>query len=210
MKTKIKRNREIARKLEISLFCGLIISVLLSIISFGASCGEIRQDVLRMHVIANSDSAEDQAVKLKVRDAVLEAGEDLFDGTLTAEGAEQVLDSDIERLQNAAQNVLTENGFDYGVRVEIGKDYFNTRTYDGEVTLPAGEYEAVRVILGEGKGQNWWCVMFPPMCLPAAEADTEISDVLTQNEEDVVKSNPKYEARFKIVELFENFYRKIK
>lgn len=210
MKTKIKRNREIARKLEISLFCGLIISVLLSIISFGASCGEIRQDVLRMHVIANSDSAEDQAVKLKVRDAVLEAGEDLFDGTLTAEGAEQVLDSDIERLQNAAQNVLTENGFDYGVRVEIGKDYFNTRTYDGEVTLPAGEYEAVRVILGEGQGQNWWCVMFPPMCLPAAEADTEISDVLTQNEEDVVKSNPKYEARFKIVELFENFYRKIK
>ena len=210
MKTKIKRNREIARKLEISLFCGLIISVLLSIISFGASCGEIRQDVLRMHVIANSDSTEDQAVKLKVRDAVLEAGEDLFDGTLTAEGAEQVLDSDIERLQNAAQNVLTENGFDYGVRVEIGKDYFNTRTYDGEVTLPAGEYEAVRVILGEGKGQNWWCVMFPPMCLPAAEADTEISDVLTQNEEDVVKSNPKYEARFKIVELFENFYRKIK
>lgn len=210
MKTKIKRNREIARKLEISLFCGLVISVLLSIISFGASCGEIRQDVLRMHVIANSDSVEDQAVKLKVRDAVLEAGEDLFDGTLTAEGAEQVLDSDIERLQNAAQNVLTENGFDYGVRVEIGKDYFNTRTYDGEVTLPAGEYEAVRVILGEGKGQNWWCVMFPPMCLPAAEADTEISDVLTQNEEDVVKSNPKYEARFKIVELFENFYRKIK
>lgn len=210
MKTKIKRNREIARKLEISLFCGLIISVLLSIISFGASCGEIRQDVLRMHVIANSDSAEDQAVKLKVRDAVLEAGEDLFDGTLTAEGVEQVLDSDIERLQNAAQNVLTENGFDYGVRVEIGKDYFNTRTYDGEVTLPAGEYEAVRVILGEGQGQNWWCVMFPPMCLPAAEADTEISDVLTQNEEDVVKSNPKYEARFKIVELFENFYRKIK
>lgn len=210
MKTKIKRNREIARKLEISLFCGLVISVLLSIISFGASCGEIRQDVLRMHVIANSDSAEDQAVKLKVRDAVLEAGEDLFDGTLTAEGAEQVLDSDIERLKNAAQTVLTENGFDYGVRVEIGKDYFNTRTYDGEVTLPAGEYEAVRVILGEGQGQNWWCVMFPPMCLPAAEADTEISDVLTQNEEDVVKSNPKYEARFKIVELFENFYRKIK
>ena len=210
MKTKIKRNREIARKLEISLFCGLIISVLLSIISFGASCGEIRQDVLRMHVIANSDSAEDQAVKLKVRDAVLEAGEDLFDGTLTAEGAEQVLDSDIERLQNAARTVLAENGFDYGVRVEIGKDYFNTRTYDGEVTLPAGEYEAVRVILGEGKGQNWWCVMFPPMCLPAAEADTEISDVLTKNEEDVVKSNPKYEARFKIVELFENFYRKIK
>lgn len=210
MKTKIKRNREVARKLEISLFCGLVISILLSIISFGASCGEIRQDVLRMHVIANSDSVEDQAVKLKVRDAVLEAGEDLFDGTLTAEGAEQMLDSDIERLQNAAQTVLTENGFVYGVRVEIGKDYFNTRTYDGEVTLPAGEYEAVRVILGEGKGQNWWCVMFPPMCLPAAEADTEISDVLTKNEEDVVKSNPKYEARFKIVELFENFYRKIK
>ena len=204
------KTKETRRKLELSLFCGLLIAVLLSITSFGASCGNIRKEVLRMHIIANSDSAEDQAVKLKVRDAVLEAGKDLFDGSLTADEAEHVLASDKQALQNAAETVLRENGFSYGVRVEIGRDFFNTRTYDGKVTLPAGEYEAVRVILGEGKGQNWWCVMFPPLCLPAAEAQADIGDVLPENEAEITEHNPRYEARFKIIEIFEKLAEKTK
>ena len=121
-----------------------------------------------MHVIANSDTAEDQALKLKVRDAVLETGKTLFDGSMTAADAELVLDSEKAELQKAAETVIRENGFDYGVRVEIGKDFFNTRTYDEKVTLPAGTYEAVRVIIGEGAGQNWWCVVFPPLCAAAS------------------------------------------
>lgn len=199
---KPKHNERI-RKLEISLLCGMIIAVLLSITSFGASCGNIRQNVLRMHVIANSDSEADQALKLKVRDAVLLEGGALFDGTMTADDAQNVLESDKARLCEAAQRVITENGFDYGVKIEIGKDFFPTRTYDGTVTLPAGQYEAVRVIIGEGKGQNWWCVMFPPLCLPAAEAEADIGDVLDEREQKLVESNPKYEARFKIIEIFE-------
>lgn len=191
------------RKLEISLFCGLVIAVLLSVTSFGVSCGNIRRDVLRMHVIANSDSETDQALKLKVRDAVLQEGGALFDGTMTAADAESVLESDKARLCEVAQRVIAENGFDYGVTVEIGKDFFPTRTYDDTVTLPAGEYEAVRVIIGEGKGQNWWCVMFPPLCLPAAEAEADIGDVLDEREQRVVESDPRYEARFKIIEIFE-------
>ncbi len=202
------KKKETRRKLELSLFCGLLIAVLLSITSFGASCGNIRKEVLRMHVIANSDSEADQAVKLQVRDAVLAAGKDLFDGTLTADETETVLESDKQVLQNAAETVLRENGFDYGVRVEIGKDFFSTRTYDGSVTLPAGEYEAVRVILGEGKGQNWWCVMFPPLCLPAAEADAELQNVLPENEVQITERNPRYEARFKIIEIFEKLAEK--
>ncbi|MGN0570630.1 MAG: stage II sporulation protein R [Candidatus Fimenecus sp.] len=204
------RKKETRRKLELSLLCGLIIAVVLSVTSFGASCGNIRNEVLRMHVIANSDSDEDQAVKLKVRDAVLAAGEELFDGSLTADEAETVLDSEKQVLQQAAETVLRENGFSYGVRVEIGKDFFSTRTYDGKVTLPAGEYEAVRVILGEGKGQNWWCVMFPPLCLPAAEAQAEMDDVLSEKEADITGRNPRYEARFKIIELFEKLSEKTK
>lgn len=204
------KQKETRRKLELSVLCGLIIAVLLSITSFGASCKHIRNAVLRMHVIANSDSAEDQAVKLKVRDAVLAAGKDVFDGSVTAADAETVLDSEKQVLQTAAETVLRENGFDYGVRVEIGKDFFNTRTYDGKVTLPAGEYEAVRVILGEGNGQNWWCVMFPPLCLPAAEADAEIGDVLPKNEAEITERNPRYEARFKIIEIFEKLSEKTK
>ncbi|MGN0520238.1 MAG: stage II sporulation protein R [Candidatus Fimenecus sp.] len=202
------KQKEIRRKLELSLLCGLVIAVVLSVTSFGASCGNIRNEVLRMHVIANSDSEEDQAVKLKVRDAVLAAGEELFDGSLTAAEAETVLDSEKQALQQAAETVLRENGFSYGVRVEIGKDFFNTRTYDGKVTLPAGEYEAVRVILGEGKGQNWWCVMFPPLCLPAAEAEAGMRDVLPENEAEITERNPRYEARFKIIELFEKLSEK--
>lgn len=204
------RKKETRRKLELSLFCGLVIAVMLSVTSFGASCGHIRNAVLRMHVIANSDTEEDQAVKLQVRDAVLKAGKELFDGSLTAAEAETVLDSEKQMLQQAAETVLRENGFSYGARVEIGKDYFNTRTYDGKVTLPAGEYEAVRVILGEGAGQNWWCVMFPPLCLPAAEAETEIEDVLSERETEITARNPRYEARFKIVEIFEKLSAKTK
>lgn len=206
----IFQKKENRRKLELSLFCGLFIAVLLSITSFGASCGEIRQNVLRMHVIANSDSESDQTLKLQVRDAVLAEGKELFDGSLTAEQAENILDSDKERLRAAAESVIRENGYDYNVTVEIGKDFFTTRTYDGRVTLPAGEYEAVRVIIGEGKGQNWWCVMFPPLCLPAAEAEADIGDVLSDREERLVESDPKYEARFKIIEIFEKIAEKAK
>lgn len=198
------------QKIELSVFCGLLIAVLLSVTSFGASCGNIRNSVLRMHIIANSDSTEDQAVKLQVRDAVLAAGKDLFDGSLTAADAENILESDKQALQSAAETVLRENGFSYGVRVEIGKDFFNTRTYDEKVTLPAGEYEAVRVILGEGKGKNWWCVMFPPLCLPAAEADAQMEDVLPENEAEITENRPQYEARFKIIELFEKLSEKAK
>lgn len=206
----IFQKKENRRKLELSLFCGLVIAVLFSVTSFGASCGEIRQNVLRMHVIANSDSEADQTLKLQVRDAVLAEGKELFDGSLTAEQAENILDSDKERLRAAAESVIRENGYDYNVTVEIGKDFFTTRTYDGRVTLPAGEYEAVRVIIGEGKGQNWWCVMFPPLCLPAAEAETDIGDVLSDREERLVESDPKYEARFKIIEIFEKIAEKAK
>lgn len=208
----MQKNRTLSKiqKTELSVFCGLLIAVLLSVTSFGASCGNIRNSVLRMHVIANSDSTEDQAVKLKVRDAVLEAGKNLFDGSLTAADAETVLESDKQALQSAAETVLRENGFSYDVRVEIGKDFFNTRTYDDKVTLPAGEYEAVRVILGEGKGQNWWCVMFPPLCLPAAEADATMEDVLPENEAEITERRPQYEARFKIIELFEKLSEKAK
>ena len=210
IKRKFRLTKETRRKAELSVLCGLLIAGLLSVTSFGAVCGQVREDVLRMHVIANSDSEADQAVKLKVRDAVLEAGGALFDGSMTVEDAQQVLQSDIDRLQNAAEEVLAEYGMDYGVTVEIGQDFFATRTYDDAVTLPAGVYTAVRVILGNGEGQNWWCVMFPPLCLPAAEGEATLDDALTDAEEDVVTRSPRFEARFKIVELFEKIAEKIR
>lgn len=198
------------KRLEISILLGLVITIILSTVSFAADCKNIRQSVLRMHVIANSDSQEDQDLKYKVRDAVLAAGKEYFDGSIDCTQAEEILLPNKEKLTEVAKQVIKENGFDYDVEIEIGKDYFNTRTYDNSITLPAGEYEAVRVIIGEGSGKNWWCVMFPPMCLPAAESDVQIDDVLSQEETKIVKSNPKYEPRFKIIELFEKISENMK
>ena len=154
------KTEKLIRRFEISLAAAFVITSIFSFVSFAASCSDVRRDVLRMHVIANSDSDEDQILKLKVRDAVLNEGKEIFDGSLTSANAEKLLIPQKERLEETAREVIRKNGFDYDVRLEIGKDFFSTRTYDDRITLPAGEYEAVRVIIGEGKGKNW--------CIPAA------------------------------------------
>lgn len=190
---------------ELAVLTAFIITCVVSTMSFASACEDIRSSVLRMHVVANSDSEEDQCLKLKVRDAVLEAGKEYFDNSESAAQAEEKLIPVKDELEKVAQKVVEENGYDYDVKVNIGNAYFPTKTYDGEVTLPAGEYEAVNVIIGSGQGHNWWCVMFPPMCLPAAESDTELDEVLSEREYEIVKSNPKFEPRFKIVEWYEKF-----
>lgn len=122
-----------------------------------------KPDCLRLHIIANSDSEEDQAVKLKVRDAVLDCVRTEFKAS-DREEAERELMLLGGRLQETAEKVLSENGMDYGAQLVAGSFYFPDRSY-GEGFYPAGEYHALRIVLGEGSGENWWCVMFPPLCL---------------------------------------------
>lgn len=193
-------------RIEISLLIALIICGALNINAFSQQCESIREKMLRMHVIANSDSEEDQQLKLKVRDAVLSAGKEVFDGSITATEAKEKITPYIDYLENTALETIKNEGFDYNVKITVEKEYFSTRTYDNSVTLPAGYYTAVKVIIGEGKGQNWWCVMFPPMCLPTAVAECEISDVLTEDETEIVTETEKYEFKFKIVEFFEEIF----
>lgn len=189
--------------LEISLFLAFIMTVTVSSFSSDEkNCREIRENVLRLHVIANSDSEDDQKLKLKVRDAVLSAGSSLFDGTTDTETAVTKAREETDYLTDTAQNVIDESGFDYDVKIEVGKSRFPTREYDN-ITLPAGEYTAVRVILGKGEGHNWWCVMFPPLCLPAAENKAELSDVLSDSAVAFAESGKKYEVKFKIIEWYE-------
>ena len=169
---------------------------------FFISCREVRGDVLRLHVVAASDSEADQAVKLQVRDAILAEGAAIFDGSVTAGEAERRLSPFLGRLQKTADRVLRENGFSYTSRATVVNEYFDTRAYDG-VTLPAGRYQALKIVLGEGKGKNWWCVMFPPLCLPAVTAEEDAYAVFSENGAHVVRGEPEYEIRFKIVELVE-------
>ena len=187
--------------IEISLFAGLLIAIVFSVTGFASTCEEIRGDVLRLHVIANSDSQEDQQLKLKVRDAVLKAGKNIFDGSVTRENAEEKIRAEEETLEVVAKKVIEENGFNYDVEITVTEEYFNTRTYEN-VTLPAGKYMAVRVLIGESVGKNWWCVMFPPLCIPASQ--TDINMYLDEREVKLVETNPRYEPRFKIVEIYES------
>ena len=193
-------------RIELSLLIALIICGVLNINAFSQQCDSIREKMLRMHVIANSNSEEDQQLKLKVRDAVLSAGKDVFDGSVTSDDAKEKITPHIDYLEKVALNTIKNEGFDYNVKITVENEYFNTRTYDNSVTLPAGNYNAIKVIIGEGKGQNWWCVMFPPMCLPTSVAECEISDVLTESETEIVTETEKYKFKFKIVEFFEEIF----
>ena len=122
------------------------------------------ESVLRLHIIANSDSAEDQAVKLKVRDALLAYEKEAMNAVCDKAQAKEILMSHGSQILSLTENVLKENGFDYSAQLMLGEFVFPTREY-GDKTYPAGTYEALRIVLGDGAGKNWWCVMFPPLCI---------------------------------------------
>ncbi len=189
-------------KIRISIAIGIVTAVIFSICSFAKTSEEIRSDVLRLHVIANSDSSVDQNLKLRLRDYILEEGEDIFDGSVNVENAVKKIEPKLAELENSAETFVKNAGFDYDVKITLSNEYFTTRTYES-VTLPAGKYLALRVVIGSGEGHNWWCVMFPPMCVPAADKKDEIENVFTDKEIKLVESKPKYEPRFKVVEIYE-------
>lgn len=186
------------KKIEFSISLAMITAIIFSVFSFADTAEKIREDVLRLHVIAASDSAADQTLKLKVRDAILAAGTDIFDGSVDVENAVKRITPKIKTLEETADNVIKENRFDYDVAITIDKEYFTTRTYE-TVTLPAGEYLSLIVKIGEGKGKNWWCVMFPPLCISAADGDE-----LPAENYALMQSGNKtgYKLKLKIVEWF--------
>lgn len=128
---------------------------------------ELSDKVVRLHVLANSDTEEDQALKLKVRDRILDYVEPILEGAADRREAEALLRGQLPQLERAAREEIRANGYDYGAEVRLEDTAFPTREYEG-FTLPAGKYLALRVSLGEGAGRNWWCVVFPPLCAAAA------------------------------------------
>ena len=168
---------------------------------FAQDCAAVRADVLRLHVVAASDSQRAQQLKLKVRDALLEQGSEVFNGSVTAADAVRRITPHIASLEQTAEQVLRQNGCGDSVTVTVRKEFFNTRCYEN-FTMPAGVYTAVRVNLGAAQGHKWWCVMVPPLCLPAASG-TEAEGYFTEDEQRVITSSPRYEPRFKIVEIIE-------
>lgn len=184
-----------------------------STVFFCASAGSVRENVVRLHVIANSDLPQDQQVKLKVRDALLKENNAMLSGEVNKDNALEYFIASKEELLNTANEVLKDNNCDYGAKITFGTEYYTTRQY-GNLTFPAGEYTSLRVVLGEGQGKNWWCVMFPPLCIPVAgdiEADeNKTADVLTPGGEEIVSSNGKYVVKFKLLEIYEEIKQSLK
>lgn len=182
-----------------------------SLTYFAGSCKNISESVVRLHILANSDSERDQSVKLAVRDALLKRNTELLTKGITKENAERYFEASKDELQKTANDVLKERGFDYSAEIKLCSEIYPTREY-GELTFPAGEYTSVKVVLGSGKGHNWWCVMFPPLCVPAAtgeieESGEELSCYLDKNGEKIVTSGEKYKVKFKLLEWFEEIFK---
>ncbi len=153
----------------------LIFGVLIAVVAgswLGQEQEELADCVIRFHVIANSDSEEDQALKLAVRDRVLEQAEGLYPQNATLSQAQAALEGHLGALAAAGRAVVEEKGYDYPVTAQLEESWFPTKEYEG-FALPAGKYTALRVTIGEGRGQNWWCVAFPPLCLGAASETVE-------------------------------------
>ena len=193
----------IRKNVEIGVLFGLVCAVALSFSRFEARCEELRNGVLRLHIIANSDSKEDQNLKLAVRDEILQNGVDIFKNCDTVDDAILTADSNIDKINQIVEKVIKEKGFDYGAKVSVGDKYFDTREYD-EFTLPAGTYKSLIVDLGEAKGKNWWCVVFPCVCVPTA-SDSSLTDSVSYDAANMAKNAPKYEIKFKSIEIYEQF-----
>lgn len=173
---------------------------------------KIYESVVRLHVIANSDSEEDQALKLKVRDAVLSYTSPLVIDCESREEAESILLSNLDGIKETAKKVIRENGYSYSVDVTLDVEEYPTRNYES-MSFPSGKYVSLRVLIGESEGKNWWCVLFPPLCLSAAtEKDKNeeafIAAGLTSDQYRIITETdePRYKLRFKILEAIEEAF----
>lgn len=190
------------RTLMKALACGFLLAAGARFFPFAAASAELPQNVIRLHVVANSDSPEDQAVKLEVRDALLAASAQWYGGARTLDEANFAICTHLQSITQAANRTLAQNGFPPTAKAQVTDMYFPTRRYEG-FALPAGTYRTLRVTLGEGKGKNWWCVVFPALCLPAAQNQEDILAALPDSQREIVGNPQKYRVEFKLVEWYE-------
>ncbi len=179
-----------------------ILTVLYTMIPFQATCTDINREIFRLHILANSDSAADQSLKLKVRDAVLRYTQSLYTRAQSKEEAEALTASALPQIAAIAAQTVRDNGYVYPVRAAVTQMPFTTRTYS-RYTLPSGTYDALRITIGKGEGHNWWCVMFPSLCVNTGEeGDRKTRESLGENGYQLI-TDQKQEYKFFIVELFE-------
>lgn len=194
------------KKTDLILLVGIIGSIVFSnFVEFGKNLSNIEHEVLRMHILANSDSDYDQQLKIRVRDRLLEKSDDIFGKCENLEQMKNTVEDNKEMINEIVLDVIRENGYNYEANTELVNMEFDEKVY-GEITMPAGKYDALRITIGEAKGHNWWCVMYPPLCIPAAESiesDNGLAEEYFDKQEIDIMENPEnYKIKFKCVEVF--------
>lgn len=190
------------------LFCFIFVSI--SSYAHTVS-GNLSDNFFRLHILANSDSNVDQDLKLKVRDAIIEYMNSQNLSDYTKADVISIVENNLEKYKLVAENVINKEGFDYPISIEIGNFHFPTKIY-GNISLPAGYYDALRIKIGDAEGQNWWCSLFPPLCfvdISSGVIDENSKDNLKENlsEEEfaiITSSNEKIKLKFKLLEFFSN------
>ena len=185
---------------------------------------EVKDSLIRFHVIANSDNEEDQNLKIKVKDKVIDYLYPYLNNSQSLDESRKIIKDRMEDVKKLAEEVIKYNNYDYSIKVELSRENFPDKSY-GNITLPQGNYEAFRIIIGDGKGRNWWCVMFPPLCF-VDESKAEVEYDKTENKINSKKNNSNLEIelnsdenksgeldkqndvqiKFKIVEIFKNLF----
>ncbi|MDB0440427.1 stage II sporulation protein R [Clostridioides difficile] len=217
------------RKIKVRL--GILILSLISVISIMTIVinGEVKKvdniskdykdKLIRFHVIANSNTDEDQELKLKVRDEVIKYLQPKLQNSKSIEESEAIIKKEYSNLEEISKNIILENGYNYSVKVGIQYSNFPTKQYSN-IVLPAGEYKALKIIIGKGEGKNWWCVMFPPLCFVDESngvidksTDDKLKEVLTDKEyklikQDTPKKTSRVKIKFKVIEVVKDLEEK--
>jgi len=204
------------KNLKMVIILSILLFIYISICAFSyasTTSSEIANSVFRLHVIANSNSNEDQNLKYKVRDSLLEYMNSICQNCTAKENAITIVEKHKSNFEQIALNTIKENGYSYSVKINIGNFEFPTKNY-GDISLPAGYYDALRVEIGEANGQNWWCVMFPPLCfvdissgIVPDESKELIENNLSDEEFALIsdKSNNEIKFKFKLLEFFNHY-----
>ena len=191
----------------------ILLFIYISICAFSyvtAISNDISNNVFRLHVIANSDSKEDQDLKYKVRDSLIEYMNTICKDAKNKEEAISIANKNLDKFYEIAKNTIKENGYNYDVDIEIGNFNFPTKTY-GDISLPSGDYDALRVKIGDAKGQNWWCVMFPPLCfvnissgIVPDDSKDELKESMEEESFSIISNQDdnNIKFKFKLIELF--------
>ena len=208
------------KKLNFIFILTILVFIYIALLSFNYSkaiSSNLSDSVFRLHIIANSDSSADQELKLKVRDKIIEYMNTLTSNSSDKKDVISMVNNHLDSFKEIALNTIKENGYNYDVNIEIGNFHFPTKSY-GDISFPAGNYDALKIEIGDAIGQNWWCVLFPPLCflnsstgvVPDDSKNTLKENINSESYEIISEGNKSnntsdIKIKFKIIEFFNNF-----